>query len=61
MSPTPITVTAAMLKERILVRSILEAHRYQFGHDTNCICGEPGIFDWDDWIAHVAPKLENLT
>ncbi len=36
------------------IAAILRAHEYAFGHDTNCLCGAPGIWTWDDYRAHVA-------
>lgn len=39
------------------VLTILEAHEYRFGHDTNCECGAPSIWTWSDWQEHVATDI----
>jgi hypothetical protein len=39
------------------VMEVLSEHRYAFGYDTNCECGQPGIWDFTDWIEHVAPEV----
>lgn len=42
----------------MIIQQILIDHEYQSGFDTNCICGRPGIWYWEDWVAHVTPILQ---
>jgi hypothetical protein len=32
----------------------IAGHTYLFGFETNCSCGHPGIWTWDDYRAHLA-------
>lgn len=39
------------------ISGLVDKHEYRFGHDTNCLCGEPGILFWGDYRAHLAQVL----
>jgi hypothetical protein len=39
------------------VQTILDAHEYRSGFETDCVCDHGGIFDWVDWRHHVTPLL----
>lgn len=32
---------------------LLAEHEYRFGFDTNCSCGAPSIWYWDDYRQHL--------
>lgn len=42
------------------IKHILADHEYRDGWDTNCICGEPGVWNWRDWVVHMVPILQAL-
>ena len=37
--------------------TLVDKHEYRFGHATNCLCGEPGIWFWHDYRAHLAQVI----
>jgi hypothetical protein len=39
---------------------VLDEHRYDFGHDTNCVCGAPGIWSWSDYREHLTQVISDL-
>ena len=39
---------------------IIDEHPYFFGHDTNCMCGAPGILVWSDYRDHLAQLIGDL-
>lgn len=43
------------------VTDLLAVHEYRFGIDTNCACGAPSIWYWEDWVQHIEPLLAAAT
>jgi len=44
------------------IAEVVDRHEYRFGHDTNtnCLCGAPGIWFWDDYRRHLAEAVGDL-
>lgn len=39
------------------IATVLREHEDVSGFDTDCRCGEPGIFTWCDWVNHAATAV----
>jgi hypothetical protein len=42
------------------IADVHRQHVYEFGFATNCSCGEPGIWFWDDYVPHIAAAVADL-
>lgn len=39
------------------ITELVGKHEYRFRHDTNCLCGAPGIWFWSDYRQHLAQVI----
>jgi len=46
-------------RKKCTVGTVLDEHEYRFGHDTNCLCGAPGIWTWHDYRSHLAQVIDD--